>query len=290
MALYGNYKVGCLSMEDSIKCVNEITGSLYSTQGKTFGGFLRDYHVPLSNGYRKVFVPTPEEEEHRLNVSNSTHAMIPKTGEEEKSDVSDLKEINVIGDQGLKYWEKSGYTTGDTVNLADFKDIDTWFTTIEQKDEFIKVLHSKNFILLPEEKEYRTVDKNGMKVQVIRKKDGCIDEKKNSSGDVTTKEYPFMVFRYVIVKYLPIGKTGNFREFRTYIDICVSKVFPVNDFSINLLSFDGKNLKVEEYYEIFYPDDMVNNYGITKDMNYLWSFFTSGKSKEIYNLMVSCLI
>ena len=46
--------------------------------------------------------------------------------------------------------------------------------------------------------------------------------------------------------YDEYGIDEQLKKLYIRIDVCVSDMFPVNDFSINSLSFDGENFKVEE--------------------------------------------
>ena len=100
--------------------------------------------------------------------------------------------------------EKSTFTP--KIDFNDFKDIDVWVKTKEDKDKLIKMLTENEYITFSD----------------IQQLDGTL--------------YPFNIYKYTISKN---------REWFTFLDIVVSEFYPVNDFSINLLSYDGKEFNVE---------------------------------------------
>lgn len=87
-------------------------------------------------------------------------------------------------------------------------------------------------------------------------------------------------------------------------DILVSSVFPVNDFSVNLLSFDGKKLKVEEIlthysklsieymnYTIYYKVNVNNIYCYTRPLEFtLEDILDQIKNKQMVLLYDYCYI
>lgn len=89
-------------------------------------------------------------------------------------------------------------------------DLDIWFIDNEDRDDFLEELNYS----------YYYVD--------------ITDEARN-------RYYPIGGKRYMIMSTLEKNE-----QLRLGLDLLVSEVFPVNDFSINLLSYDGNNFKVEE--------------------------------------------
>lgn len=78
------------------------------------------------------------------------------------------------------------------------------------------------------------------------------------------KHYPCNIYRYMLYKknvdkvnipylstfsyLIEFSKYNNFNlGYVIFIDIAICNIFPVNDFSINLLSFNGRELQVEKY-------------------------------------------
>lgn len=128
------------------------------------------------------------------------------------------------------------------INDFDFQDIDIWFKRDYKMEKFVQEL----------EKMYN--------LQICKL--GGVD-----------KHYPCNIYRYMLYKK-DVDNIGRYPRrdkvnipylsgfsyliehckynqldlgYVIFIDIAVSDIFPVNDFSINLLSFDGNKLKAEKY-------------------------------------------
>ena len=149
---------------------------------------------------------------------------------------------------GLPY---GGFVRDYIVRKSKFKDIDIWFTCLEDAQKFIH--NVKN--------EYAHTcftDLNQLPQLVF----SIIKERQNSDDDNDTNEkssneinfeclgldptkvpknnndeslYPY------IVKTLHV--IGPARDFGIMVDVVISDTFPVNDFDVNYLTFDGTELK-----------------------------------------------
>jgi len=207
MSLKYNIQNNNLSLEECKKSISQILHVIFTLEGKVFGGFVRDYMVPL----------------------------------EKQDPVSELQ-ARINGCRDNPVFQK-GFPDSKTIidkndtayrkQYIDFKDIDVWFTTIRQKDIFLDLLKILNMSLSHNNDEY-----------TMKKQNTLSDKPETNTGSNITgfhRSYPFKVFRY----HLTMDN-----KFQSFIDIVVSDYFPVNDFSVNLLSYDGRQLQVEKYCEI----------------------------------------
>lgn len=164
--------------------ITKITNLVYKNNGKTYGGYVRDYLININ----------------RDNLQFINYC-------------KDIKRII------YKY-----------INF-DCQDIDIWFKSKYKMKKFLKDLD------------------NLYNLQICKL--GGVD-----------KHYPCEIYRYMLyrknVDKVYIHYLSGFSYLIEYckyeqlnlgyvifIDIAISDIFPVNDFSINLLSFNGNNLKVE---------------------------------------------
>jgi hypothetical protein len=98
---------------------------------------------------------------------------------------------------------------------GDFKDIDCWFKNVTQHEELIAALR-----------------KLGYQIELLKIA--------THVGQVKSWEnkYPFDVYRYHV---------WSVDGFLTFLDVVISEKFPCNDFSVNLISYNGKDFTVQDY-------------------------------------------
>lgn len=117
------------------------------------------------------------------------------------------------------------------IDNIDFHDFDVWFTTEEEQ----KIFHSK-----------------------VVKKYGCFP----SFPEEEVEDYPHMTVKriYINSPFKLINATNRAENIFLQIDMVTCKIYPCNDISVNLLSYDGKEIKVNSPANLTLEKTLPNKY------------------------------